>query len=217
MRDACESFRIHHADCLEINAVEPGSLFDLVYLEPEASISNEDLAVRVSTLLPHLTEEGFLLVHADIEHVHAYKSVLDVFGLPFKGDVVWCYRQRAVRTKALQNHRDTLLVYSANPHYYPKRHLLAQPLVGPSSSERVGLPGQKPLELYKRLFRFFERYHRIASVLDPMMGSGSALVAALEQGRSVVGFDTSLEACRIAETRLRLAIPASQQLVMELE
>ncbi len=217
MRDTNESYRIHHADCLEINAVEPESLFDLIYLEPEASISSEELAVRVSSLLPHLTEEGFLLLHADVERAHAYKSILDVFGLPFKGDVIWCYRQRAVKTKALQNHRDTILVYSANPHYYPKRHLLAQPLVGPSSAERVGLSGQKPMELYKRLFRFFERYHRIATVLDPMMGSGSALVAALEQGRTVTGFDTSLEACRITENRLRLAIPASQQLVMELE
>lgn len=71
-------------------------------------------------------------------------------------------------------------------------------------------PTQKPLALYKRLISDFlvcEDSHlpvpKRRYILDPFMGSGTALLAAKELGYSAIGIEASREYCDVAIKRLR--------------
>jgi len=66
--------------------------------------------------------------------------------------------------------------------------------------ERTGHPTQKP----EALVRFLVALATPAggSVVDPFAGSGTTLLAAVELGRTAIGVDRSIRACRIAADRL---------------
>jgi site-specific DNA-methyltransferase (adenine-specific) len=70
----------------------------------------------------------------------------------------------------------------------------------PLTQETTGYPTQKPLSLLNRIVRAASLPE--SRVLDPMCGSGTTLVAALEAGRRPAGIDRSPLACRIAGERI---------------
>ena len=57
--------------------------------------------------------------------------------------------------------------------------------IPPESARRVGHPAPFPVELPEQLIRLYT--YKDDLVLDPFMGSGSALVAAAKLGRRYVG------------------------------
>lgn len=74
------------------------------------------------------------------------------------------------------------------------------PSLNNMARERLGWPSQKPLALLELLVGACCAPGGL--VLDPCMGSGTTLVAALRLGRRAVGWDTSEEALRLVEARL---------------
>ena len=70
----------------------------------------------------------------------------------------------------------------------------------PLTRETTGYPTQKPLRLLDRIVRIAT--HEGDRVLDPMCGSGTAVVAALSAGRRTAGIDQSAVACEIARKRI---------------
>ncbi len=85
------------------------------------------------------------------------------------------------------------------------------PFLNPKAKERVGYPTQKPILLLERIIAIATDAGDC--VLDPFCGSGTALVAAKLLGRSYVGIDSSLDAVRLAEERLRQPIRSESQLL----
>jgi site-specific DNA-methyltransferase (adenine-specific) len=73
--------------------------------------------------------------------------------------------------------------------------------IAPESARRVGHPAPFPVELPERLIGLYT--YRDDLVLDPFMGSGSALVAASRLGRRYVGYD--LDPAYVAIARARVA------------
>jgi len=74
----------------------------------------------------------------------------------------------------------------------------------PPRNEDVLLhPAKFPETLAAEFIGFFTK--RGETVLDPMMGTGSALVAALEMGRAAIGVELLPKYAEIAEERLRKA------------
>jgi site-specific DNA-methyltransferase (adenine-specific) len=76
------------------------------------------------------------------------------------------------------------------------------------SARRVGHPAPFPVELPEQLIRLYTYADDL--VLDPFMGSGSALVAAARLGRRYVGYDLDADYVAIARRRVdeaRTAIP----------
>ena len=69
------------------------------------------------------------------------------------------------------------------------------------SSERMGYPTQKPLELYERIIRASSNEGDI--VLDPFAGCATTLVAAERLGRQWVGMDIWEKAHEVVVERLR--------------
>jgi DNA modification methylase len=72
--------------------------------------------------------------------------------------------------------------------------------IPPESARRVGHPAPFPVELPEQLIRLYTFKNDL--VLDPFMGSGSALVAAAKLGRRYVGYDLDETYVEIAEKRV---------------
>jgi len=72
------------------------------------------------------------------------------------------------------------------------------------ADERVGYETQKPVALIERLLAASTTVDAV--VLDPFVGSGTALVAAERMGRQWIGIDSSLLACSISLGRVRQEI-----------
>jgi site-specific DNA-methyltransferase (adenine-specific) len=80
--------------------------------------------------------------------------------------------------------------------------------IPPESARRVHHPAPFPVELPMRLIELYT--YRDDLVLDPFMGSGSALVAAIRSGRRGIGYDTDAQYVETARRRVgaELARPA---------
>jgi DNA modification methylase len=72
--------------------------------------------------------------------------------------------------------------------------------IAPESARRVQHPAPFPVELPERLIRLYT--YRDDLVLDPLMGSGSSLVAAARLNRRYVGYDLDPQYARIARGRV---------------
>lgn len=72
--------------------------------------------------------------------------------------------------------------------------------IPPESARRVGHPAPFPVELPEQLIRLYTYEDDL--VLDPFMGSGSALVAAARLGRRYVGYDLDPRYVEIARRRV---------------
>ena len=72
--------------------------------------------------------------------------------------------------------------------------------IPPESARRVGHPAPFPVELPEQLIRLYTFENDL--VLDPFMGSGSALVAAARLGRRYVGYDLDPSYVEIARRRV---------------
>jgi site-specific DNA-methyltransferase (adenine-specific) len=70
----------------------------------------------------------------------------------------------------------------------------------PESARRVGHPAPFPVELPEQLIRLYTYADDL--VLDPFMGSGSALVAAARLGRRYIGYDLDGDYVEIARRRV---------------
>jgi DNA modification methylase len=80
--------------------------------------------------------------------------------------------------------------------------------IPPESARRVGHPAPFPVELPEQLIRLYTFEGDL--VLDPFMGSGSALVAAARLGRRYVGYDTDGGYVDIARRRVAEALAAAE-------
>jgi DNA modification methylase len=75
------------------------------------------------------------------------------------------------------------------------------------SKKRTGHPAPFPMELPRRCIKLFSFVGD--TVLDPFMGSGTTLVAALETGRLGIGIELERRYCALARARLKRQEEAS--------
>lgn len=81
--------------------------------------------------------------------------------------------------------------------------------IPPESARRVGHPAPFPVELPEQLIRLYTFEDDL--VLDPFMGSGSSLVAAVGLGRRYVGYDLDPAYVTIARERVGVAEVAAAE------
>lgn len=68
------------------------------------------------------------------------------------------------------------------------------------SKKRVGHPAPFPLELPKRCIKLFSYVGD--TILDPFLGSGTTLIACLDENRNGVGVEIDKDYCELAKKRL---------------
>jgi site-specific DNA-methyltransferase (adenine-specific) len=68
------------------------------------------------------------------------------------------------------------------------------------SKKRTGHPAPFPIELPQRCMRLFSYVDDV--ILDPFLGCGTTLVAAVLNNRKGIGIDVDLEYCKLAKKRL---------------
>ena len=78
--------------------------------------------------------------------------------------------------------------------------------IQPEQAKRVGHPAPFPIELPERLIHLYTYEDDL--VLDPFMGSGTALAAAAKLNRRYVGYDLDPAYVEIARERVRAVMPA---------
>jgi adenine-specific DNA-methyltransferase len=78
-----------------------------------------------------------------------------------------------------------------------------------ASKERTPHPAQFPSAIIERIIKASSNPYNL--VLDPFIGSGTTAVAALEHGRSVIGFEVLSDYCDIAAARIERYIVQRQQ------
>ena len=100
-----------------------------------------------------------------------------------------------------------------SPDVQPKKKLYLDEMKGvplnnvwvdvspPKTAEKVGYPTQKPVELLERLITTSSNEGDI--ILDPFVGSGTALLAAEKLGRQWIGMDLNKEVIPIVLKRFR--------------
>ncbi len=72
--------------------------------------------------------------------------------------------------------------------------------IAPESAKRVGHPAPFPVELPEQLIRLYTYENDL--ILDPFLGSGSAMVAASRLGRRYIGYDLDPAYVEIARARV---------------
>jgi adenine-specific DNA-methyltransferase len=70
-----------------------------------------------------------------------------------------------------------------------------------SSKERTAHPAQFPIELLNRIILASSNPGDL--ILDPFVGSGSSLEAAIRTGRKAIGFEINIDYIKVAATRIR--------------
>jgi adenine-specific DNA-methyltransferase len=78
-----------------------------------------------------------------------------------------------------------------------------------SSKERTPHPAQFPLHVIERIIKASSNPDDV--ILDPFMGSGTTAVAALRNGRKVLGFEINSGYCEIAARRVKRLLRQKEQ------
>ena len=178
------------------------------------------LRPRLAACIDALAPAGAILVHVDWRTSHRVRVLLDeLLGEDaFVNHIVWHYGLGGSGPRSFARKHDDILFYAKGRDYHftppmvPARSarlagrmkkatdVLDIPAINNMALERTGWPTQKPLALLSTLVEAC--CPPGGMVMDPMCGSGTALVAAVRSGRSARGIDADPKALRIASWRL---------------
>lgn len=153
-------------------------------------------------------------------YVHAI--CMDIGYLP-RGEIIWVKGEGAAgncawgtfnspKNPVLRDLHEYVLVYSKEQFGKPfkgestltKEEFMEYTLsiwkIRPESAKKIGHPAPFPLELPRRLIKLYT--YQDEHVLDPFVGSGTTTIAAMETGRSSVGYDNDQTSFDLASNRI---------------
>ncbi|MCB9838289.1 MAG: site-specific DNA-methyltransferase [Phycisphaeraceae bacterium] len=180
------------------------------------------LGRRLETTIPLLKPTGSLLLHLDWRTSHRARCLLDDLLGPdrFVNHLVWTYGLGGSSPRRFARKHDDILYYCIDPDRYwfeppmipaTSRRMRGQlkkatdvldiPSLNNQAKERIGWPTQKPLQLLELLIGAC--CPPGGTVLDPCCGSGTTLVAAVNQGRTAIGCDIDGDAIGVTTNRLK--------------
>jgi len=182
------------------------------------------LGERLQATIPALKPTASVLLHVDWRTAHHARLLLDELLGPdrFVNHLVWSYGLGGSSPRRFARKHDDILFYCVDPGHYhfeaPRipatSHRMAGqtkkatdvldiPAINNMAAERTGYPTQKPVALLELLVGAC--CPEGGTVLDPVCGSGTTLVAAASLGRRAIGCDTNPDAVAIAMRRLERA------------
>lgn len=179
-----------------------------------------------------LSPTGSIYLHCDARTSHHTRFALDRFFQEgnFVNEIIWSYDYGGRSKQRWSNKHDTIFWYAKDKNNYTFNYdaadripYLAPGLVGAEKAargktptdvwwntivptngkERVGYPTQKPLAILNRIILTGSKEGD--TILDPVCGSGTTLVAAEQNKRNYIGIDKNPDAIKIAKARLKCA------------
>jgi site-specific DNA-methyltransferase (adenine-specific) len=192
------------------------------------------LAPRLGEAHRLLADTGTLYFHIDYREAHYCKVLLDeIFGRDcFLNEIIWAYDYGGRSKRRWPAKHDTILVYVRDPerYHFDSETVDREPYMAPglvtaekaargklptdvwwhtivptNGSEKTGYPTQKPEGIVRRMVRASTRPGDWC--LDFFAGSGTLGAVAAAEDRRYVLIDSSEEACRVMNERLRLRRP----------
>jgi len=173
-------------------------------------VEDKGLAVPISYLLWDKTD--FYLLQEVIWNYAAGVACKNRFS-PRNEKLLWYIKNQKQYTFNLDDVRDPDVKY---PNQKKNGKLKCNPLgknptdvwqiakvtsgTNRSSKERTPHPAQFPTEMIERIIKSSSNQGDL--VIDPFMGSGSTAIAAIENGRNVIGFEVEEKYIRIAQERI---------------
>lgn len=173
-------------------------------------VKNKGLAVPIPYLLWDKTE--FYLLQEVIWNYAAGVACRNRFS-PRNEKLLWYVKNQQEYTFNLDDVRDTNVKY---PNQKKNGKLKCNTLgknptdvwqiakvtsgANRSSKERTPHPAQFPTEMIERIIKSSSNYGDF--VIDPFMGSGSTAIAAIENGRNVIGFEIEEKYISIVQARI---------------
>jgi len=173
-------------------------------------VKNKGLAVPISYLLWDKSE--FYLLQELVWNYAAGVACKSRFS-PRNEKLLWYIKNQQHYTFNLDEVRDPNVKY---PNQKKNGKLKCNPLgknptdvwqiakvtsgANRSSKERTAHPAQFPTAMIERVIKSSSNWGEL--VIDPFMGSGSTAIAALENGRHVIGFEVEEKYIQIARQRI---------------
>ncbi len=188
---------------------------------PDLSAYLAFMHVRLQTICRVLKPNGSILLHCDWRTSHHLRIMLD--GLlgeeNFVNHLIWSYGLGGSSPHRFARKHDDILFYSKSDAYYfeppmvqatsnrmkgqlkKATDIIEIPALNNMAHERRGYPTQKPVALLELLIKACCPPNSV--VLDPMCGSGTALIAAKNLNRKYIGIDINPQAIELVSDRLR--------------
>ena len=110
---------------------------------------------------------------------------------------------------------DDDVLFDFDREFKAQSDVMYVPIIKGNSSERIGYPTQKPLELLRRIIE--SSTNEGDMVLDPFSGGATACVAAERLGRQWAGIDIAPLAAELVEQRLRSYLGRGSQVALRTE
>jgi DNA modification methylase len=175
---------------------------------------------RIAAALKVVHDDGVILLHCDQRACHHLRLMLDdLLGADaFVNHLIWRYGLGGSSPRRFARKHDDILFYAKSDRYYfdppmipatsqrmagklkKATDVLDIPSINNMATERVGWPTQKPIALLEMLIDAC--CPPDGTVLDPMCGSGTTIVAAATLGRRAIGIDVLPEAMETARQRI---------------
>ncbi len=180
-----DAVTIYHGDCREI--VPSLGAVDLVLTDPPYPDCHAELF--------HYSDDLLLTVKSVLCRQFVFWTAKTDFPLSYTAIHIWD------KKTGCGSEYERIVERHGHRNWKVFRHYLINSTVAALYSNDVftGHPSQKP----ERLLMAILAYADGRTVLDPLMGSGSTLVAAKRLGRRAIGIEIEERYCEIAANRLR--------------
>jgi site-specific DNA-methyltransferase (adenine-specific) len=199
---------IYHGDCREVLPSLGAGSVDLVLTDPPYGVginygdtfTDELDYVRelLFEVIPmcRIASRGAVVLTAG-----KYETELALYQrMPPKWRLCWHKGSTSNISPIGFNDWEAVLVYGDKYHNHAHDYFYAQP----EKMGAYGHPCPKPIKYYSWIASRFSKPGQ--TILDPFMGSGTALRSAMDLGRKAIGIDVSERYCQIAAERLRQSV-----------
>ena len=159
------------------------------------------LRVILLTARAKLKSPGYIFLFTDWRSLPVMASALQSTGAIYRGLVTWSKGKSRTRPNPGQiSQTSEFVIWGTKDEAKSDKYVTNSVFeVAPPPAVKRIHPTQKPVELYRELFKILPNAPK---VIDLFMGSGVAGVATLDANGDYIGVDNSPEFCRYASTRL---------------
>lgn len=187
---------VHDAKVLADRVFGRGSFRgEVIWVPGNGGRKRSGLSVTHQTILVYAKSSSYYFAVDDPELREPYAETSLSMHFQAQDDSGRAYRERTVHGKTYRYYADR-----GRRRGSVWTDIPAMAANTPLRAETTGYPTQKPLRLLERIVVAASPVG--GSVLDPMCGSGTTLVAAARLGRRAVGIDRSPVALRVTTERL---------------